>query len=185
MNKFYAMIAVLLCFLKVPVVAAVEVGDIYYDDKSFNANLDLSKRPIGLVFWVADSKDYGYIMQLDQNTSNLNYFYANEYCNTYYTAGTKAGDWRMPRRIELWRMSKEKWNGVANDKFLALNNKLASIKSTSEQIGRQLYSGKYYWTNSRDGWQFYLNTDVTKGAGTSTNAGEIGQLGYVRCMMAF
>lgn len=166
-------------------VEAVEVGDIYYDDKSFSAELDLTKRPIGLVYWVGNSKDYGYIMQLDQNTSTLNYYYANQYCNTYYTASTKAGDWRIPDRIELIRMGTEQWNGVKNNKFNDLNTKLASIKSNTEQIGRQLYSDSYYWSASYYGQTFYLNTDGVIDKQNNSNQGDTSNLAYVRCIMAF
>lgn len=163
---------------------AVEVGDIYYDDKTFSSDVLTSKRPVGLVYWVADRKDHGYIMQLDQNAAQMNYYLANQYCAGYYTGGTKAGDWSVPRRIELNRMGTEKWLGVANDKFNYLNTRLAAIKTTNEQIGKPLIANQYYWSDSYYGYAFYLNIGGYAYKGTGTGQSD-SNFAYVRCVMAF
>ena len=46
--------------------AAVEVGDIYYSDKTFSSSVQSGKKAIGVVYWVSTNKDFGYIVALEE-----------------------------------------------------------------------------------------------------------------------
>lgn len=87
----FAFITALLCLT--PWVQAVEVGDIFYHDGSFDKTVKDDKVPVGLVYWVSERRDHGYIMTLDQ-PAKMTYVSADSYCNSYVTLGHRQ------RRVE-------------------------------------------------------------------------------------
>ena len=96
MKKIWYSIIAGTALLECHTAQAVAIGDTYYSDKTFSAELVASKTPIGLVYWVSPGGDFGLIMQLEQPANTMNYYGANLYCNEYKTEGTKAGDWWLP-----------------------------------------------------------------------------------------
>lgn len=170
MKKFYAIVAILLMVSETAM--AVEVGDIYYHDKTFDNKVIADKMPIGLVYWVSARKDHGYIMALNQ-PSPMDYAAARTYCQNYQTLGTGIGDWSLPYRIELLRMGNERIDGVSNTKFTDLNNKLKTIS-----IGQALVADYYYWALSSSPYRCYLNK-FGLNTGSATNSF------YVRCVTRF
>ena len=74
---------------------AVEIGDIYYSNKSFSSTPVDGLLPIGIVWQVNDAGNGGLIVALEQPGSK-NWERAKTYCRLYLTRGTKAGDWFMP-----------------------------------------------------------------------------------------
>lgn len=129
--------------LAIQPAAAVEVGDIYYSDKTFSATYNSSKMPIGLVYWVYPSKDHGYIMQLNQPAA-MTFANAKTHCANYTTLNTTIGTWRLPDFHETLLMAKESWNGVSNDKFNVL-------KKTGNNYG--------HWRTTADKYQLYFEYD--------------------------
>ena len=167
----FAFITALLCLT--PWVQAVEVGDIFYHDGSFDKTVKDDKVPVGLVYWVSERRDHGYIMTLDQ-PAKMTYVSADSYCNSYVTLGTDKGEWKLPTFIELLRMGNERINGVSNTKFTTLNNKLKTLPT-----GQALVADELYWIRSRAYALTYLNK-----FGFSTNSQNSG-LFYPRCMKGF
>lgn len=166
-------------------VMAADVGDIYYSDKTFSAELVKGKKPIGMVYWTSPAKDFGLIMQLEQPMSTMNHYEASQYCNEYFTEGTMAGDWRLPRRMEQIRMGEEQILGVKNGKFATLNAKLPQIKVGETVLGQALLGGnKYYRTDSQIGYVFYLGTGGFSTVNTDDSPTN-GNRFYVRCITAF
>ena len=101
--------------------AAVEVGDIYYSDKTFSSSVQSGKKAIGVVYWVSTNKDFGYIVALEEAPSTMNVFNANVHCLEYYTEGTLAGDWKLPQRIELVRLGKYRVNNTTVNNYAKIN----------------------------------------------------------------
>lgn len=139
-------------------------GDILFSDKSCAAGLQSGKTAIGIVFssinrlaiafdekrleWGGNGKEIGSAALGTSGKSNteaiLAYGKANnisypaaEYCNTYSTAGTKAGDWYLPSLTELTLLSSS--YAVVNGKLTALVGKV-----TIEEAG--------YWSSSEYGY---------------------------------
>lgn len=169
---FFIMVICLSCWHHS--AQAVEVGDIYYHDGTFDRTVRDDKVPVGLVYWVSRRRDYGYILSLEQPAS-MNFSSATAYCENYVTLGTKAGDWRLPYVIELARMGNERIKGVSNTKFDTLNAKLQSIPN-----GQQLLSNKYYWVKvSGTNGLMYLNTYGIRSTTSSTS------MFYPRCVKMF
>ena len=162
--------------------SAVEVGDIYFSDKTFSSSMQSGKQAIGLVYWVSPNKDFGYIMALDEASSNMNVFNANVYCLEYYTEGTLAGDWKLPQRIELIRMGKYRVNGTTTDNYTAMNNILGRVTKADGKAATKL-SSKNYVANSSYPYAFNPATGrITGGGGTAQGAAA----SYgVRCITAF
>ena len=152
---------------------AVDIGDIFYHDGSFDKTVKDDKVPVGLVYWVSQKHDHGYIMSLDQ-PAPMTYVSADSYCNSYVTLGTTQGEWKLPNAMELLRMGNERINGVSNTKFTTLNSKLKTLPT-----GQQLVADQYYWIKSRGYGLTYLNK-----YGFATNA-QNSRLYYPRCMKGF
>lgn len=170
MKKILGLMAAILCFPSFE-TGAVEVGDIYYHDNTFDNTYLSSKMPVGLVYWVSARKDHGFIMALNQ-PDDMTYDNAIAYCKSYQILGVAKGTWHVPNRLELVHLGKEQWDGTANDKFNQLNNKLATITG----IGEKLKAGSYYWARSSAKYLMKLDTyGVTTGSSS----------GAVRCVMDF
>lgn len=163
--------------LAIQPAAAVEVGDIYYSDKTFSATYNSSKMPIGLVYWVYPSKDHGYIMQLNQPAA-MTFANAKTHCANYTTLNTTIGTWRLPDFHETLLMAKESWNGVSNDKFNVLNKKLATITA----IGEQLLTNTNYISNTTNSSGIYVN--LSQGTFSERNAVSSGSTRF-RCIVQF
>lgn len=172
MKKFLYLGALLLGFW-INQARAVEVGDIYYHDGTFDNTYNAGKMPVGLVYWVSARKDYGYIMALNQPDA-MSYANAVTYCQNYQILGVAKGTWHMPNRMELLRMGKEQWNGTANDKFVQLNNKLTTITG----IGEKLKASSYYWARSVS--YYVMKLDIY---GVTTVSSSSSQ--NLRCVMNF
>lgn len=132
---------------------ALEVGDIYYFDKSTSKDLDPDKLPIGLVYWVNDAKDYALVMALPQPT-DMNLTTAQAQCNNYEPLGTAKGDWHLPNLIEAMHMVSQKWNSIVDNKFTVLNDKLGKVTTG------QALKNSYYWTTS---YNYYWKVNPSTG----------------------
>ena len=152
---------------------AVDIGDIFYHDGSFDKTLKDDKIPVGLVYWVSHKHDHGYIMSLDQ-PAKMTYISAVSYCNSYVTLGTTKGEWKLPHAMELLRMGNERINGVSNTKFNTLNAKLQTLPT-----GQALIADQYYWIQSRGYGLAYLNKFGFRTDGQNSG------LFYPRCMKGF
>ena len=153
---------------------AAEVGDILYHDGTFDKTVLSDKVPIGVVFWVSDRRDHGYVLTLEQ-PAKMAYSSAISYCNSYKTLGTAAGDWKLPNAMEILRMGNERINGVTNTKFNTLNTKLKSIPN-----GQELLASQYYWIESRGFGLTYLDK-----FGFTTSNDSAGSMYYPRCVKGF
>lgn len=183
MKETFITALLLFATLLAPAARAVEVGDIYFSDKTFAGSMQSGKKAIGLVYWVSANKDYGYIMSLEEPAEGtMNPYNANIYCLEYFTEGTKAGDWKLPQRIEMIRMGYEKNNGQVIDKFTTLNNKLKSVTKASGGAATQL-TATHYVTNSYLPYAFAPNNGTYAGGG-GWNAGS-GTKYRVRCITVF
>ena len=81
MTKTFITALLLFVTLLAPAARAVEVGDIYFSDKTFASSMQSGKKAIGLVYWVSANKDYGYIMSLEEpGEGTMNPYNANIYC---------------------------------------------------------------------------------------------------------
>ena len=139
-------------------------GDILFSDKSCAAGLQPGKTAIGVVFvvfsstsrlavaldekeleWGGSGKEIGSAAQGTSGKSNtaaiLAYGKANnisypaaEYCNTYSTAGTKAGDWFLPSLEEL---------KILSNNFSEINNSLKVLGKAMREA-----TDGYYWSSS-------------------------------------
>ena len=164
--------------------AAVEVGDIYYIDKTFSSTVQSGKKAIGLVYWVSANKDYGYIMSLEEPTTTLNPYNANVYCQEYQIDGQTLGEWRLPYFVELVRMGNETINGKNNNKFTTINNKLKTLTKPSGGKATALSSANYV-TKSYNPQTFNPSTGVpTSGGGGGWSAGSSTKYN-VRCITGF
>ena len=142
---------------------ALEVGDIYYSDKTTSKDLNSSKLPIGLVYWVNDAKDYALVMALPQ-PADMNQVTAKAQCDNYEPLGTAKGDWHLPNLIEAMRMVSQKWNGIADNKFSTLNTKLAKVTTG------QALKNSYYWTTAYQyKWKVNPSTGDFSYDGTTSN----------------
>ena len=163
---------------------AVEVGDIYFSDGTFNSSMQTGKKAIGLVYWVSPGKDFGLIMSLEEPSSTLNAYNADVYCEEYYTEGTYAGDWWLPKRIEMLRMGNEKINGTANNKFTTLNNKLNTITKPTGGKATVL-SATNYISRSNYAYMFNPSTGAITAGSTANNNQSSGNKYRVRCITSF
>ena len=136
-----------------------EVGDILYENKKCYVKAIDGKTAIGIVFdtekrlamaldeatleWGGYGKEIGSAARGTSGKSNtaaiLAYgetnnieYPAAEYCNTYSTAGTKAGDWFLPSLEEL--------------KLLADN--FSGTNSLLTVLGKPTIGDEYYWSSS-------------------------------------
>lgn len=185
MRKFLSLGVLVAVMLISSPAKAVDIGDIYFSDKTFSAELVKGKKPIGMVYWVSPSKAFGLVMQLEQPANKMNYYEANRYCNEYMTEGTKAGDWWLPKRMELMRMGIESINKVSNNKFAVLNAKLPQIKDGNTVLGSPLLANQYYRANSYYGHLFNLSsTTAISTTGTDDSPTNTTKY-YVRCVTAF
>ncbi len=153
---------------------AAEVGDILYHDGTFDKTVLDDKVPIGVVFWVSDRRDHGYVLTLEQ-PAKMAYSSAISYCNSYKTLGTSAGDWKLPNAMEILRMGNERINGVANTKFNTINAKLKTIPN-----GQELLASQYYWIESRGYGLTYLDK-----YGFTTSTDNAANMYYPRCVKGF
>ena len=163
--------------------AAVEVGDIYYSDKTFSSAVQSGKKAIGVVYWVSTNKDYGYIMSLEEPTTTLNPYNANVYCQEYQIDGQTLGEWRLPYFVELVRMGNETINGKNNNKFTTINNKLKTLTKPSGGKATAISSANYV-TKSYNPHVFNPSTGVPSTGGGGWEAGS-GTKYKVRCITGF
>lgn len=178
MKKLLVIIMLLLSGGMIKSAEAVEVGDIYYHDKTFSpiVKIDGAKMPIGLVYWVYPSKDHGYIMALNQPVADT-FVNALRYCGNYTTLNTRVGDWRLPDFQQMVVMGNEQWNGVKNNKFTVLNQKLATITGIGEALVAEWYNSN---TTNSGGIQVFPSTgNQAWGGVVSANSVRF------RCIMQF
>lgn len=140
-----------------------KAGDILFSDKSCSSVFITTKTAIGVVLcpvnrlavaldeksleWGGYNKEIGSAARGTSGKSNtaaiLAYGKANnisypaaEYCNTYSTAGTKAGDWFLPSLEELKLLS---------NNFSEINNSLKVLGKVMDDT-----ESGYYWSSSED-----------------------------------
>lgn len=106
---------------------AVEIGDIYYSNKSFSSTPVDGLLPIGIVWQVNDAGNGGLIVALEQPGSK-NWERAKTYCRLYLTRGTKAGDWFMPDFLQMFPIDKMQNRRINARTFLHINDRLALVK---------------------------------------------------------
>ena len=162
--------------------AAVEVGDIYYSDKTFSSSVQSGKKAIGVVYWVSTNKDFGYIVALEEAPSTMNVFNANVHCLEYYTEGTLAGDWKLPQRIELVRLGKHRVNNATVDNYAKINAVLAKVTKANGSKATAL-GNKNYVANST--YPYAVNPYSGAIGGGGGNAQSSGTKYSVRCVTAF
>ena len=156
---------------------AVDVGDVFYSDGTFSSTIteDANKLPIGLVYWVGIGKDNGLIMSLKQ-PADMNFTDAVKHCDNYEVLGTDPGSWRLPDLSEQITMGVEYWNGVSNDKFNILNEKLGKIS-----IAQKLLTGEYHSnTTGTGGTSVNLSTGVVQPRASTSSGSK-----HVRCVRTF
>lgn len=121
-------LALLLTILALAFPAqAVEIGDIYYSNKSFSSTPVDGLLPIGIVWQVNDAGNGGLIVALEQPGSR-NWERAKTYCRLYLTRGTKAGDWFMPDFLQMFPIDKMQNRRINARTFLHINDRLALVK---------------------------------------------------------
>lgn len=171
-------ILLLLFLLCSPQISsAVEVGDIYYSNKTFNSELLDGLVPIGIVWQVNDNKDKGLIMSLEQPGSK-NWEKAKTYCRVYQTRGTKSGDWFLPDFLQLFPINKLQQQRVGAHTFLHLNQKLEKIKSARPLKEDTYLTSSDYAEDKASALGVHLASgDIVKVKKKSRNS--------FRCMMAF
>ena len=140
-----------------------KAGDILFSDKSCSSVFITTKTAIGVVLcpvnrlavaldeksleWGGYNKEIGSAARGTSGKSNtaaiLAYGKANnisypaaEYCNTYSTAGTKAGDWFLPSLEELKLLS---------NNFSEINNSLKVLGKVMDDT-----ESGYYWSSSEN-----------------------------------
>lgn len=182
MKTIFSTLLLSATLLTSPAVA-VEVGDIYYIDKTFSSTVQSGKKAIGLVYWVSANKDYGYIMSLEEPTTTLNPYNANVYCQEYQIDGQTLGEWRLPYLVELVRMGNETIADKSNNKFTTLNNKLKTLTKPSGGAATALSSANYV-TKSSNPQTFNPSTGVPSTGGGGWEAGS-GTKYNVRCITGF
>lgn len=156
---------------------AIEVGDIYYSNKTFNNQLLEGLVPVGIVWQVNSTKDSGLIMSLEQPGSK-NWEKAQTYCRLYQTRGTKSGDWFLPDLLQIFPINKLQQQRVGAHTFLHLNDKLEKIKSA-----RPLKNDTYLTSSD-------YAEDKNFAVGVKLSTGEIAKVkkksrNSFRCMMSF
>ena len=106
----------------------------------------------------------------------MNYTDAYKHCNNYEVLGTNPGSWRLPDFPELIMMGNEIWNGVKNNKFTILNDKLSKIS-----IAQKLVNGNYVaYTQSSAG----NYVDLSSGTISQNNNTSATSM-HVRCVRSF
>ena len=150
---------------------AVDVGDIYYSDRTFSTNLNSSKMPIAVVYWVNTDKTKAYVLALRQ-PENMTLSVAKTQCANFSTLGTNSGDWDLPTMKQAFNMITQRWNGVSDNKFSVVNSKLGKIETG------QALKNDYYWTlGYQNKWKVNPSTgDMSYDGSTSGSRA-------VRCVM--
>ena len=144
-----------------PDSSGCKAGDILFEDKSCSSVFITTKTAIGVVLcpvnrlaialeekslkWGGYEKEIGSAARGTSGKSNtsaiLAYGKANnveypaaEYCNTYSTAGTKAGDWFLPSIEEL----------------KLLSNNFSAVNASLKVLGKAMSESEsgYYWSSS-------------------------------------
>lgn len=150
---------------------AVEVGDVYYHDKSFSTEVETAKMPIGVVYWVNIDRTTGYVLALLQ-PADMDLATAKTQCANFSTLGTNAGNWKLPTMEQAFKMVTQRWNGVIDQKFSVINRKLSKITT-----GQALKSGNYWTLGYRNKWSVNPSSgDFTYNSGNTGNRA-------VRCVM--
>ena len=170
-------------------------GYILFSDKTCATGLQPGKTAIGIVFssvnrlaiafdetrlaWGGHGIGIGSVAKGASGKSNtaaiLAYGKANnisypaaEYCNSYSTAGTKAGDWFLPSLEELKLLSSS--YGVVSGKLMAIIGKVDIEKD------------EYYWSSSEHDYNYARSFVLSSGtAGYTAKDGP----DYVRPVLAF
>lgn len=156
---------------------AVEIGDIYYSNKSFSSTPVDGLQPIGIVWQVNDAGNSGLIAALEQPGSK-NWERAQTYCRLYLTRGTKSGDWFMPDLLQMLPIDKMQNRRLNARTFLHINDHLSLVK------GARPFKEEVYMTSSA-----YAN-DKKNVIGINLTTGELVKLKKkerhaFRCMMSF
>lgn len=176
--KIFCWLFTIVCFLSLAKkVDAVEVGDIYYSDKTFSENIVKEKNPIGLVYWVSPAKDYGRIIALKQS-KDKSWQKSIDYCEAYSTKGSKSGSWVLPELIDLKIGVNNGREGYDNPLFMTLNKKLKRIN------GADLLDDGYYWSSSEYGRKSDSAWGVDWSENRVLNLIKIHKY-HVRCVMNF
>ncbi len=167
----------LFCLLYPFSTLAVEVGDIYYSNKTFNAKLLDGLIPVGIVWQVNNNKDGGLIMSLEQPGSK-NWEKAQTYCRVYQTIGTKSGDWFLPDFLQLFPINKLQQQRIGPHTFLYLNQKLEKIKSARPLKEDTYFTASDYAEDKKSALGVHLATgELVKIKKKSRSS--------FRCMMSF
>ena len=172
-----------------------KAGDILFSDKSCSSVFITTKTAIGVVLcpvnrlavaldeksleWGGYNKEIGSAARGTSGKSNtaaiLAYGKANnisypaaEYCNTYSTAGTKAGDWFLPSLEELKLLS---------NNFSEINNSLKVLGKVMDDT-----ESGYYWSSSE--YNNYAARRLVPSSG-DTDGNIKYTTNYVRPVLAF
>ena len=159
-----------------------EVGDILYENKKCYVKAIDGKTAIGIVFdtekrlamaldeatleWGGYGKEIRPAAALGASgksntaailaygkTNNISYP-AAEYCNSYSTSGTKAGDWFLPSLGELELLS----------------NNFSAVNASLKVLGKPTITGNgYYWSSIEDDDPFAWVLDPSEGIDCSYN----------------
>ncbi len=140
-------------------IISCDTGAVLYSDKKCYINASAERIPIAVVFdtenrlavaldetslaWGGYGEIIGSAAQTTSGKSNtaaiLAYgetnnieYPAAEYCNTYSTTGTNAGDWFLPSLEELELLS----------------SNFSGINSALTVLGKPITDGQYYWSSS-------------------------------------
>ncbi len=171
-----------------------DTGAVLYSDKNCHTNASAARIPIAVVFdaenrlavalnerklaWGGDGKEIGSAAQGTSGKSNtaaiLAYGKANnisypaaEYCNSYSTSGTKAGDWFLPSLEEL----------------KLLSNNFSGINSALKILGKPtITEGEYYWSSFE--YNYYFAVRLVPSSG-DTYSIDKDYTFYVRPVLAF
>lgn len=170
----------LLSFILVSIshsALAIEIGDIYYSNKSFNSEIIEGLHPIGVVYWVNEDKQSGILISLDQPIAK-NWQRSHAYCNLYLTRGTKSGDWHLPSILEMFPIDKLHNQRIDGKAFFHVNRRLSEIKEA-----RPMNSGLYITASEYTG-------DKTSVMGVNIVTGELDKIkkksrSNFRCMSTF
>lgn len=176
MKTILILLSVWLLFSASP-SAAVEIGDFYYSNKTFDRELVQGLRPIGIVYWVNEDKNSGLIAALEHPGSK-NWERAKTYCHLYLTRGTKAGDWHLPNFLELFPIDKMQNRRLDGKAFRNLNQRLNMIKEA------KAFKDGIYMSSSDYDHDRRLAIGIDLATGELEKLKKKGRYNF-RCMMSF
>ena len=176
-----------------------DTGAVLYSDKKCYVNASSERTPIAVVFdgtkrlavaldeaaliWGGFEEEIGSAAQGTSGKSNTaailaygktkNISYpAAEYCNSYSTSGTKAGDWFLPSLDEL----------------KLLSNNFSGINSALKILGKPTITEAedgYYWSSSETNTSYGYNARILVPSSGATGSYAKYYTGSVRPVLAF